>query len=95
MSVEEYDTEVKITFAEIGGKFDQIMQSVDTIKEKQEEMADDISQIKDAVYHPDEGLYARLKALETWQRTSARLIWLIITAVVSLSAAAAFKFLNF
>jgi len=95
VAVEEYDTEVKVTFAEIGGKFDHIMQSVDTIKEKQEEMADDISQIKDAVYHPDEGLYARLKALEAWQRTSARLIWLIITTVVGLSAATVFKVLNF
>lgn len=95
MAVEEYGTEVKVTFAEIGGKFDQIMQSVDTIKDKQEEMADDISQIKEAVYHPDEGLYARLKALETWQRTSTRLIWLIITTVVGLSAATVFKVLNF
>jgi hypothetical protein len=95
VAVEEYDTEVKVTFAEIGGKFDQIMQSVDTIKEKQEEMASDISQIKDAVYHPDEGLYARLKALETWQKTSTRLIWLVITTVVGLSAATVFKVLNF
>ena len=38
MAADEYGTEVKVTFAEIGGKFDQIMQSVDTIKEKQEEL---------------------------------------------------------
>ena len=95
MAADEYGTEVKVTFAEIGGKFDQIMQSVDTIKDKQEEMADDISQIKEAVYHPDEGLYARLKALESWQKTSTRLLWIIISAVVGLASAAAFKMFNF
>jgi hypothetical protein len=30
----------------------------------QERMGDDISKIKEAVYNPDEGLYARLRALE-------------------------------
>ena len=95
MAADEYGTEVKVTFAEIGGKFDQIMQSVDTIKEKQEEMADDISHIKEAVYHPDQGLYARLKALESWQKTSTRLIWIIISAVVGLAAASVFKMFSF
>ena len=67
-------TPVQVTFAEIDGKFDQIMQSMDTIKEKQEEMADDISEIKKAVYDPDSGLYARLRELESWKSTSSRLL---------------------
>ena len=86
-------TEVKVTFAEIGGKFDQIMQSVDTIKDKQDEMAEDISKIKAAVYHPDEGLYARLKSLETWKETTSRLLWMLVTSVLGLTIAAVFKFL--
>ena len=80
-------TPVQVTFAEIDGKFDQIMQSVDTIKEKQEEMADDISKIKTAVYDPDSGLYARLRELESWKTTSSRLIWIIISAVATLTVA--------
>ena len=84
-------TPVQVTFAEIDGKFDQIMQSMDTIKEKQEEMADDISQIKTAVYDPDSGLYARLRELESWKSTSSRLIWILITAVVSLGVATVYK----
>jgi len=86
-------TNVKVGFAEIAGKFDRIMQSVDTIKERQDEMADDISKIKEAVYHPDEGLYARLRSLEAWQSTSSRLIWLIITTVIGLAGATLYKIL--
>ena len=84
-------TDVKVTFAEIGGKFDQIMNNIDSVKEKQEEMASDITKIKEAVYHPDEGLYARLKALETWKENSSRLLWMIVAATVTLSVATVYK----
>ena len=89
---EEYcPTNVKVTFVEIEGKFDQIMNNIDTVKEKQEEMAQDISKIKEAVYHPDQGLYARLKELESWKETSSRLTWLIITSLIGLTVATIYK----
>ena len=91
MANEECVTDVKVTFAEIGGKFDQIMNNIDSVKEKQEEMASDITKIKEAVYHPDEGLYARLKALETWKENSSRLLWMIVAATVTLSVATVYK----
>ena len=75
----------------VEGKFDQIMNNIDTVKEKQEEMAQDISKIKEAVYHPDQGLYARLKELESWKETSSRLTWLIITSVIGLTVATIYK----
>ena len=68
-----------VAFAEISGKFDQMMDKIETVKEKQEEMADDITKIKEAVYNPDSGLYARLRELETWKETSSRLNRLINT----------------
>jgi len=80
-----------VAFAEMNGKFDQIMQKLETVKDKQDEMAEDITKIKDAVYNPDEGLYARLRELETWKNTSSRLIWLIITSIVGLTVATVFK----
>ena len=83
-----------VAFAEISGKFDQMMQSLETVKEKQEDMAGDILQIKEAVYNPDEGLYARLRALESWKATSTRLIWIIITAITALFVASISKVLN-
>ena len=80
-----------VAFAEISGKFDQMMDKIQTVKQKQDEMADDITKIKEAVYNPDSGLYARLRELETWKETSSRLIWLIITSVTALICATVFK----
>ncbi len=53
---------------ELNGKFERLMDAIDGVKDRQEDMADDIAKIKEAVYNPDEGLYARLRALETWKR---------------------------
>ena len=80
-----------VAFAEISGKFDQMIDKIETVKERQEEMAADISQIKEAVYNPDQGLYARLRELESWKDTSSRLIWIIITAIVGLTSATIYK----
>ena len=80
-----------VALAEISGKFDQMMDKIETVRDKQEEMAADISKIKDAVYDPDEGLYARLRELESWKETSSRLIWLIITSITGLTVATIWK----
>jgi len=88
------EPEAAVALTEISGKFDQMMQSLETVKEKQEDMAQDILQIKEAVYNPDEGLYARLRALESWKSTSTRLIWIIITATTALFVASVSKVLN-
>jgi len=82
-----------VAWTEIQGKFDRMIQSIDIVKDKQEEMADDIGKIKEAVYNPDSGLYARLRELESWKGTSSRLIWIIITTLVSLTAATIYKLL--
>ncbi len=56
-------------------------------------MAVGIEKIKEAVYNPDEGLYARLRELEAWKKSSAKLIWIIITAMVGLSTASLWSIL--
>ena len=63
------------------------MDAVEVVKGRQEQMAIDISKIKEAVYNPDQGLYARLRALESWKDTSARLTWIIVTSIVGLTTA--------
>ena len=88
---EAIETKGAVALAEINGKFDQMLQSIDTVKEKQDEMADDISKIKEAVYNPDSGLYARLRELENWKQTSSRIIWMVVTAVISLAVATVYK----
>tara|TARA_A100001515_G_scaffold117284_1_gene99231 strand:- start:92 stop:373 length:282 start_codon:yes stop_codon:yes gene_type:complete len=78
------DTSVLI---QLNGKIETMMHGINSVKDKQDEMADDIVKIKEAVYNPDEGLYARLRELEAWKKSSAKLIWIIITAMVGLSTA--------
>ena len=45
---------------------------------------------KEAVYNPDEGLHARIRALETWKENSSRVIWMF-TAVIGLASAVVIK----
>jgi len=78
------DTSVLI---QLNGKIETLMHGINSVKDKQDEMADDIVKIKEAVYNPDEGLYARLRELEAWKKSSAKLIWIIITAMVGLATA--------
>lgn len=72
-------------------KLDRLCNGIDIVKDKQEEMAEDIGKIKEAVYNPDEGLYARLRALEAWQATSSKMIWTLFTTVVGLVGAFVLK----
>ncbi len=72
-------------------KLDKLCITMETVKEKQEEVAEDVGKIKEAVYNPDEGLYARLRALEAWKSTSSKMIWTLFTTVVGLIGAFVLK----
>ena len=62
----------------------ELSNKIQVLLEKHEEMADNIAKIKEAIYNPDQGLYARLRELESWKENHSRLMWLIITSVVGL-----------
>jgi hypothetical protein len=54
--------------------------------DKQDELAENISKIKEAVYNPDEGLYARLSKLdarldflEAWKNNNTKILWIVVT----------------
>ena len=68
-------------------KLDKLCLTIEAVKDKQEEVAEDVGKIKEAVYNPDEGLYARLWALEAWKGTSSKMIWTLFTTVVGLVGA--------
>ena len=38
---------------------------IEIILEKQEEMAENVAKIKEALYHPDQGIFSRLREIET------------------------------
>ena len=69
---------------EINGKLERMMDGIEAVKDKQDEMALDIGKIKEAVYNPDEGIYARLRELEQWKKTSSKMIWVLTVGGVSL-----------
>ena len=71
---------------ELNGKMERMMDGIESVKEKQNEMAEGIDKIKAAVYNQDEGIYARMRELENWKETSSKLIWMIVTSVIGLSA---------
>ena len=68
-------------------KMDKICNSLELFKEKQDLIAADIAKIKEAVYNPDNGLYARLRQLEAWRSTSSKLIWTLFSSVIGLLSA--------
>tara|TARA_B100001057_G_scaffold485246_1_gene564671 strand:+ start:990 stop:1259 length:270 start_codon:yes stop_codon:yes gene_type:complete len=76
---------------EIQSKLDRICSGMEVMSDKQEEMSEDIAKIKEAVYNPDQGLYARLRELESWKHTSSRMIWTLFTTVVGLIGAFVLK----
>ena len=82
--------EIQVDLIQLDGKLQRMMDGIETVKDRQEHMASDILKIKEAVYNPDEGLYARLRELESWKANQSRLMWIVITAVVGLSTAAVF-----
>ena len=47
-------------------------------------MCDDISKIKEAVYNPDSGLYARLRSLEEWKESQSKIQWVVTSGVIML-----------
>ena len=72
----------EVCLAMLDEKLDMLDLKIDELKDKQEDMAEDISKVKDAVYHPDEGLYARLRELEGWKKTSSKLLWMLISSMI-------------
>ena len=78
-------------FFELDTKIKRIFDNLEVMKEKQIDMADDIAKIKDAVYNPDEGIYARLREIEAWKRTHTKLMWILLTDAVGVFTAYTFN----
>ena len=66
---------------------------IQSMSERQEEMVDDVKKIKEAVYNPDSGIYARLRELEQWKTSQAKIQWLVLSTLVALVTATAYKFI--
>ena len=67
---------------------EKIMDSLEIVKESQDRMCGDISKIKEAMYNPDAGLYARLKIVEEQRKNTGRVAWCLFTVLVGSAGAA-------
>ena len=72
------------TLIELNAKLERLLSGIETLGINQERMGEDISKIKEAVYNPDEGLYARLRALEQWKENTSKIQWIVSSSVVIL-----------
>ena len=67
------EVSAKVEFLE-----EKIVDSLETMKETQGRICGDISKIKEAVYNPDQGLYARIRTLEEEAKSRAKILWLLL-----------------
>ena len=68
-----------------------LLSGIDSIQDNQKEAVEAIVQIKEAIFDPDKGLFARVKEVENWKQTSSKLLWIITTSTVGLVIAQLFK----
>jgi len=92
MSEEKINNAVE--FAELKGSLKRIEDVIMTIKEKNEEMAGDITKIKEAIYNPDQGIYSRLKELEAWKANISKIMWILATGALGSIGAAIWQILK-
>lgn len=57
---------------------------IQRMADRQAEMFDDVKKIKEAIYNPEQGLYARVRDLEQWQQGMSKFIWSFGLAIAGL-----------
>lgn len=64
----------------------EMVTKMQVLLDKQDELGENISKIKEAVYNPDKGLYARLNkldarldTLEVWKNNNTKIMWIVVT----------------
>ena len=73
---------------------ERIMDALESVKENQERMCADIAKIKEAVYNPDNGLYARLRTLEEDVKSKNKFLWVLLSMGIGSIGAAIISHLN-
>tara|TARA_R100001244_G_scaffold15699_1_gene17515 strand:- start:264 stop:557 length:294 start_codon:yes stop_codon:yes gene_type:complete len=75
--VKVYELCTRITSLE-----EKLLSAIEIINNSQTTMSADVSKIKEAVYNPDKGLYARLRVVEEEKKRSDKITWLILSVMV-------------
>ena len=69
----------------------ELSSKIQTMLDKQEELAENVSKIKEAVYNPDSGIYARLRELEQWKAQQQKKEWAVMVTLIGLVTATVYK----
>ncbi len=76
----------------------EMVAKMQVLLEKQDELGENISKIKEAVYNPDNGLYARLSrldarldVLEAWKNSNAKIMWIMVYVCMGLVLTSAWQ----
>ena len=64
---------------------------IQKMSERQDEMLEDVKKIKEAVYNPDSGIYARLRALELWRENQMKFQAPVVLTLIGLVTATVYK----
>lgn len=75
--VNPYELSARITSLE-----EKLLAAIGIINNNQQRMGDDVSKIKEAMYNPDVGLYARLRIMEETKKNTSKAMWIFMTMVV-------------
>tara|TARA_R100001163_G_scaffold3550_1_gene5225 strand:+ start:1784 stop:2083 length:300 start_codon:yes stop_codon:yes gene_type:complete len=90
----ELNTELQIDLVEIDGKLQRLIDHLETMKESQSVIADDIAKIKEALFNPDQGIYARLKEIENWKKVHTKLTWILVSTLFGTLSAILISYTN-
>jgi hypothetical protein len=71
-----------------------ISNGIETMGEKQDQIADDVKKIKEAVYNPEDGLYSRIKEIEVWKKNVQKMLWMVISTTVGLVVVTIWKLIT-
>ncbi len=83
-----YELASRVQFLE-----EKIMDGIEQVKENQKLARSDISHIKQAVYDPDKGLYARLKVVENTRQSDSKVLWIVFLGFCGAFLTAIFTYL--
>jgi len=65
----------------LNGGFERLMEKINTIEETQSKILNEVNQLKETIYHPDDGLYSRIKSTEKMNLERAHVIDKTLTEI--------------
>jgi len=71
--------DLKDAIINLDKKLDRLVNTVEHLKDSQDQITQDLSKIKD----PDTGLFPRIRSLEQWKETYSKFMWILTSATLA------------